>query len=244
MQVIPVIDLLGGVVVRGVAGQRATYRPIVSQLTTATDPVTVARAVCGGLGLSRLYVADLDAILHARPQWELYAALAREVDELLIDAGVSTPEGATRVSEAGATRVIVGLETCASPAALRAVVERLPAGRVIFSLDLLRGQPLTVAGEWRGWDPLAIAEAAAKAGVGGLIVLDLAQVGVGGGVSTAALCRAIQRLAPELPLVTGGGVRGPEDLAELERLGVAGVLVASALHDRRLSALDLAAYRH
>ena len=35
MEVIPVIDLLGGQVVRGVAGRRDEYRPIVSQIAEA-----------------------------------------------------------------------------------------------------------------------------------------------------------------------------------------------------------------
>ncbi|MFM8221178.1 MAG: nickel transporter, partial [Planctomycetaceae bacterium] len=45
MQVIPVLDLLGGVVVRGVAGQRDSYRPIVSQLVDGAEPLAVARAL-------------------------------------------------------------------------------------------------------------------------------------------------------------------------------------------------------
>jgi phosphoribosylformimino-5-aminoimidazole carboxamide ribotide isomerase len=80
--------------------------------------------------------------------------------------------------------------------------------------------------------------------VGGLIVLDLAQVGVGAGLSTAALCQQIREAVPQLPLITGGGVRGPQDLATVETWGVAGVLVASALHDRHLTAADVARYRH
>jgi len=239
VRVIPVLDLLNGVVVRGVAGQRESYRPLVSQLTDSTDPLTVARVVGPGLGLSTLYVADLDAIVHRRPHWALYTELSREVGELLVDAGVACLETARRVLAAGATRVIVGLESCPGPAELRQIVAGLGPDRVVFSLDLLRGEPLTTAPGWRGASPLEIAETAAGAGVESLIVLDLAQVGVGAGVSTATLCRGIQRVAPDLPLITGGGVRGPADLAGLRELGVAGVLVASALHDRRLTAADL-----
>ncbi|MFM7161974.1 MAG: HisA/HisF-related TIM barrel protein [Planctomycetaceae bacterium] len=244
MQVIPVLDLLGGVVVRGVAGQRDSYRPIVSQLVDGSEPLAVARALSRGLGLQRLYVADLDAIVHGRPQWDLYATLAREVDGLLIDAGVSSVELAVRVATGTKTQVVVGLESCPSPAVLAQIVAALPAQQVVFSLDLLRGEPLTPGVGWRGLTPLEMAQAAAGAGVGGLIVLDLAQVGVGAGLSTAALCQQIRGTLPQLPLITGGGVRGPHDLATVEQWGVAGVLVASALHDRQLTAADLARYRH
>jgi phosphoribosylformimino-5-aminoimidazole carboxamide ribotide isomerase len=48
---------------------------------------------------------------------------------------------------------------------------------------------------------------------------------------------------PEVELITGGGVRDADDLAALRQSGVAGVLVASALHDGRLTGHDLAAER-
>jgi phosphoribosylformimino-5-aminoimidazole carboxamide ribotide isomerase len=71
-----------------------------------------------------------------------------------------------------------------------------------------------------------------------MIVLDLAQVGMGQGVGTQCLCRTLRCLAPELQIVAGGGVRGPDDLDSLERAGCDAALVASALHDGRLSAVD------
>jgi phosphoribosylformimino-5-aminoimidazole carboxamide ribotide isomerase len=40
---------------------------------------------------------------------------------------------------------------------------------------------------------------------------------------------------PHLKLIAGGGIAGPADLDRLAALGVSGVLVASALHDGRIS---------
>ncbi|MFN0054482.1 MAG: HisA/HisF-related TIM barrel protein, partial [Planctomycetales bacterium] len=69
------------------------------------------------------------------------------------------------------------------------------------------------------------------------------QVGVNAGVSTLELCRAIQDRHPGLPLVTGGGVRDAGDLELLANAGIAEVLVASALHDGRLTRADLERWR-
>jgi len=44
MRIIPVIDLMHGQVVRGIAGQRHTYQPIQSRLVASADPMAVARA--------------------------------------------------------------------------------------------------------------------------------------------------------------------------------------------------------
>ena len=45
MTVLPVLDVLEGVVVRGVAGQRAEYRPLRSRLVESAVPLDVARAL-------------------------------------------------------------------------------------------------------------------------------------------------------------------------------------------------------
>jgi phosphoribosylformimino-5-aminoimidazole carboxamide ribotide isomerase len=46
---------------------------------------------------------------------------------------------------------------------------------------------------------------------------------------------------PDVEVIAGGGVRDLEDLQRLRGCGVAGVLVASALHDGPLRAEHLAA---
>ena len=71
MRILPVIDLKGGLVVRGVAGRRQEYRPVVSRLTPSSRPIDVAGAFRDHLGLDHLYLADLDAIAGAAPALEL-----------------------------------------------------------------------------------------------------------------------------------------------------------------------------
>ena len=66
MRVIPVIDLMGGQVVRGVAGRRSEYRPVESRIAGDARPATVARAFVDEFGFEAAYVADLDAIVHGR----------------------------------------------------------------------------------------------------------------------------------------------------------------------------------
>jgi phosphoribosylformimino-5-aminoimidazole carboxamide ribotide isomerase len=97
-----------------------------------------------------------------------------------------------------------------------------------------------VAPTWRGLDAEAIAARALDAGVRRLIVLDLARVGTGMGAGTEALCRRLRQLDGGLEITAGGGVRGPADLATLAASGCDAALVASALHDGRITPSDLA----
>src|SRR5262249_35362032 len=119
---------------------------------------------------------------------------------------------------------------------------RLCAGygeRVVFSLDLSEGRPLGDPAGWGDADAWSVAALAVALGVRGVLVLDLAQVGMGGGTGTEDLCRRLASTYPGVEVSAGGGVRGPDDLRRLRGCGVRAVLVASALHDGRLSRADL-----
>ena len=229
VRLIPVLDILNHVVVRGVAGRRELYRPLESCLTDSIEPLEVARAIRQRYGFNETYVADLDAIMHGRVGHSVYRQLRDERFRLLVDAGVGDVEQAVRVLETGVERMIVGLESCRSPDSLRGIVDAVSAERVIFSLDLNGGVPLG-SSEW-GRDPDRIVEVALHCGVRRLIVLDLAGVGAEAGVPTIPLCQRIRAAhGPEVEIITGGGVRHADDLRQLEQAGVDGVLLASVLH--------------
>jgi phosphoribosylformimino-5-aminoimidazole carboxamide ribotide isomerase len=95
-----------------------------------------------------------------------------------------------------------------------------------------------------GWNdqPQEIVRQAARERVCAILPLDLADVGTGTGGSTDSLCRFIRREFPQMGLIAGGGVRGVDDLNRFHSLGVDAVLVASALHDGRLSHEDVHAF--
>jgi phosphoribosylformimino-5-aminoimidazole carboxamide ribotide isomerase len=248
MRVIPVLDLARGQGVLARGGRRETYAPVHSVLAAgerAGDPLALVRAFRDVLGCDECYVADLDAITGGVAQHALLGQLAGLGCRLLVDAGVADPRGARTLAAAGAARVVVGLETLLSFAALGAVVRALGAERVVFSLDLVDGAPLTRAdapGGSAALTPLALAGAAVAAGAGGILVLDLARVGSGHGVDPG-LVTVLRRAHPDAELLAGGGVASRGELERLADLGLDGVLVATALHTGKLTRGDLEAVR-
>ncbi len=238
MRVLPVLDVMGGQVVRGLGGRRQEYRPIRSRLTASSQPLDVAQAFRDELALEELYLADLDAIAGAEPAWSLFTDLHARGFRLLVDAGVRTLTGACQLAEAGIDSIVVGLETVQGPAELAAIVRAL-GDRVVFSLDLREGKPLGESPLWEGYDALSIAVEAVRLGVRRLLVLDLARVGLGAGVGTSELCAHLNAAAPDVEISAGGGVRDRADLEALRSCGVRCVLAASALHDGRLTRADL-----
>lgn len=241
MLIIPVLDILNGVVVRGVGGRREEYRPVVSVLAQSARPMDVAQAFREQFGLTTLYVADLDGILRQQPNADVFRQLTSEGFELWVDAGVRSLSDSKRLFSAGAAKVVIGLESIPDRRLLSELVAEFGASRVIFSLDLLAGRPMTGRSDWPDPSPLGIALNVIRLGVTQLIVLDLASVGEQRGPSTIALCESIQRIAPEVSLITGGGIRSADDLPPLQDAKLDGVLIATALHNGRIKHAELSA---
>lgn len=234
MRILGVIDLLGGQAVRAVGGQREQYRPVVSRLCEGADPVALARGY-RQVGVTDLYLADLDAIAGHPPALGLYKTLAAEGSRLWIDAGLRDADDAEALLELPIEGVVVGLETLAGEAALGRLATLL-GGRLVLSLDLRQGSPIGNA--FSGSDLFAIAQQAVDLGVNRLLILDLARVGMSRGTGTEELCSALIKRHPEIEIACGGGVRDQTDLGRLHQAGVAAVLVASALHDGTLTEAD------
>jgi phosphoribosylformimino-5-aminoimidazole carboxamide ribotide isomerase len=238
LSVLPVVDLKGGIVVRGVAGERAAYQAIRSQIATDASPSAVADALVSKFGFRDVYVADLDAIAGQDPSWRDYENVADCGLRLIIDAGIDSASRASLMREyanrhAWLGGVVIGLESIASPQQLRESADILGPDLAVFSVDLKHGKPVTTSERWCGALPESIVDEAIAAGIRRVIVLDLAAVGTGQGPVTGPLCRSIRDAHPFLEIISGGGVRSAEDVQAFISAGCNRVLVASALHDGR-----------
>ena len=243
MQIIPVIDLLGGQVVRGIGGRRSEYRPIESKLAGGSDPGAIAAAFVEQFGATTCYVADLDAIERAQFDVASWKSIADAGLTLWLDAGIGNCDRQACVSdwcrEGGIEAdFVIGSETLDSEEELHALADHAQAPRLIFSLDLRAGRVLSRIRGWSSLVPQQIADRAVAAGIARIIVLDLADVGTGGGTRTLDLCRELRARYRQIDLITGGGVRGSDDLRKIAAAGCAAALVASAMHDGRLMRAD------
>jgi HisA/HisF family protein len=233
-QLIPVLDLCGGIVVRAVAGRRSEYRPLRSLLTAATEPVEVLENLRVATGLETFYVADLDGIMDARPDWESLQRLTATGARLMIDAGVRCLEELNAVRLGSNVQPVIATETWGC-------LKQLPvdgASDVICSLDLHAGSLRLADREAAaaGVTLEQLTERLWRAGLGRWIILDTAAVGMGTGLPTLELCRRLRTSYPDSELISGGGVNSDACVREAESAGLDGLLVASALHDRRLKA--------
>lgn len=222
MQIIPVIDIRGGIVVLAKGGNRAAYPPLKSVLTGATVISQVVGDILSWYPFKQLYIADLDAIETAQHRPEFYADLAKRfaMTEIWLDAGITDIGDFTRYPEMKNLKLVVGSETLKSMSLLEH--ENLRQS-MILSLDRrgdqILGEPDIVRRPELWTDRT--------------IVMDLDVVGANQGPSIDWLT-TLMRQREDIAWFAAGGVRDSADLQTLKEIQAAGALIASALHTGKL----------
>ncbi len=231
--IVPVLDLKGGHVVHARAGERARYLPIRSNLASGSEPGAVLDGILSLAPFRCIYIADLDAIERRGSHRALLAELSRRYRgvEFWIDGGFAS---ATEASEIASSRItpVLGSESLRHESEVAEATARMGAAGWLLSLDYRGDQfvgPPAIEAQPDHWPERVIA-------------MTLSRVGSAVGPDLARLA-ALQRIAGTRRLFAAGGVRGPNDLDELAAMGLAGVLVASALHDGRLMAVALSRFK-
>jgi len=239
MKVIPVIDVLNGVAVHGVRGERERYQPLKSVLCRSADPLDIASAF-KSLGFSSLYLADLDAILGRSVNFSVYRQIMTETRlDLMVDAGIADFARAEEVLATGVSRIVVGSETLESLDFLGQAVKAFGKGRVVVSIDLKEGKVFSASEAIASMDTVSFAQELGKLGVNQVILLDLTRVGTEQGINWALLRSILENAGVEV--LVGGGIRSLQELEELRKLGVYGALVATILHNGKLKVDELKA---
>jgi phosphoribosylformimino-5-aminoimidazole carboxamide ribotide isomerase len=232
IRIVPVLDIVMGRAVHAVGGVRQNYQALSGELSAVVRLEQLLRQ----FGCETAYVADLDAIVDSRPQLSLVRQLASVAGHLWLDAGICTNEALSDLQVPGNATPIIGSETAVE---LDILLQTSASADLIFSLDLRQGTPISADPGWQGLSSIEFARQLVRRGASKLILLDLAAVGVGEGVPTLPLCRQLKQESPELFLITGGGVRSPDCLLQARDAGVDALLVASALHDGRITPEDI-----
>lgn len=228
LQLIPVLDLMGGQVVRAYAGRRDEYRPLISVLCDSSHPLAVVRGLLELYPFGQIYIADLDAILGKGNHGSMIDALSRAYPKLefWVDGGFGSVIAAQAWKDSGLGRPVLGSETMTN------ALENISFPEYsVLSLDYLGEKflgPNSVLQDCGSWPR-------------DVIIMTMDMIGTGRGPDLSRL-KKMKKLAPTCHYYVAGGVRHMEDLTDLQNAGAAGVLLASALHDGVLNHAELVAF--
>lgn len=230
MKIIPVIDLLNGMVVHAKKGDRKNYQPIQSLICGSSQPLDIVGALLAYYPFQQLYIADLDAIQKTGTNNStIIKRIAEHYPELQlwIDAGISTIQESD-FWHGHNFNLILGSENFSDLENFLAVRKHLDSD-FILSLDYLPDGyhgPSELIENSDYWPE-------------NVLLMSLTHVGANQGVNTKLLERFKSR-TQRFKLFAAGGVRNAEDLNNLKQAGYCGALVASALHAKQITAQEIA----
>ncbi len=223
-QVIPAIDVAGGRLVRLSSDGPAALAAF------GGDPVAAAAAFVEA-GATLVHVVDVDQALTGTPSnLEVVRRIAETAAAVQASGGVRTREQVRAARDAGADRVVLGSACLADPELTGALVREGGDGIVVgIEADLTeiapRGAPDVRLPMWETLVWLA------ELPVARFLLTDVRLAGGTSGPDLDgpwALATSTGR-----PVLAAGGIRGPDDLSSLARLGgtVEGAVVGRALYE-------------
>jgi phosphoribosylformimino-5-aminoimidazole carboxamide ribotide isomerase len=227
--IFPAIDIRNGRVVRlaqGEASRETAYRD---------DPIDQAEEFIRQ-GASWIHVVDLDRAFGTGDNLETVIALSRQVGsrvQLQVGGGLRTLPAMEGVLEHGVTRAVLGTVAVDDPSLVRQAVSRFGPERFAAGLDTRGGMVAT-----RGWvhtTGIAAHNACRRLlddGIRTIIYTDVARDGMLGGPDVEG---AVRLAGLGAAVVVSGGVGRLEEIREVARAGLAGVIVGRALYEKRFT---------
>ena len=227
MHIIPVIDIYQGQVVHAVRGQREHYQPVRSGLCEGSDPFTIVQAILGIYPFTTLYIADLDSIRGDGVNYPVVEQLQQQFPQLVfwLDAGKYTKKDFTGTHNES-IRQVIGSETGVGTDFLLDLAGISP--EPVLSLDF---KETVFSGDSGLLQQSAIWPE-------NIIIMNLARVGSSEGPDLDLLNKTSALISGK-NIYMAGGIRNITDLQTLKHTGVAGALIATALHNGSLTHQDL-----
>jgi phosphoribosylformimino-5-aminoimidazole carboxamide ribotide isomerase len=235
-EILPAIDLRGGRCVRLLQGDYAR------ETIFSDDPAAMARRWAAA-GARRLHIVDLDGARTGRPEnLAVVRAIAAAVPlPVQLGGGIRDRHAVLAALESGVERVILGTALVnGDPAATNALLQEF-GERIVVGVDAREGRVAI-----QGWtestdrDAVELARELQARSARRLVYTDITSDGTMTGPNLDGVRRMVEALS--IPVIAAGGVSSADDvrrLAELEPLGLEGVIIGKALYtgDVRLEEL-------
>jgi phosphoribosylformimino-5-aminoimidazole carboxamide ribotide isomerase len=234
-ELLPAIDLRGGLVVRLAEGDFAR------ETVYDTDPAELAQAFEAS-GARWIHVVDLDGARDgARRQTETVARIVAAVgDEVRCEVagGLRDQEAVAAVLDAGAARAVVGTAALRDPELVERLIERFGPERIVIALDVRNG--LAVGQGWVSGAAGAVVDDVlanlSARGARTFIVTAIERDGLLSGPNVELLGRLVDRRLGEI--VASAGISSFGDILAVRAIGCVGAVVGRAIYEGRLNLAD------
>lgn len=230
-EILAALDLRGGRVVRLRRGE------FDAETVYGTDPVATAESLVSR-GVRWLHVVDLDGARAGRvEQSDTIARVVAGIGaraSIEVGGGIRDAATATRLLQAGVTRVVLGTGVLADPGLAKTIVERHGPASVAAAIDVRHGRAVGEA--WQdGAAGTPARDAIRRLEAVGVKVFEVTGIDRDGtleGPDLGLLADLVELDAGQV--IASGGIRSVDDLERVQDLGCAGAIVGRALYEGRI----------
>jgi len=218
-----VIDILTGIVVHGVKGERSKYKPIdkYSLVVSSHDPFDVIKTI----NPKEVYIADLDRITGIGDNIPIIQKIAKKW-KIIADIGIKDVHDLD-LGHKYLKNLVIGTET----ADMNGILRDRCLQNDLISLDIKNGKILRRDVRFSD-NPKIFLRDIDGYDLNGIIILFLDKVGTETGINIEFLEE--MRSISNHKMIFGGGIRGLEDIEILKDAGIDGALVSTAVHKKKI----------
>ena len=229
MDVIPAIDISGGRCVRLFKGQKGTEKVYFEDPLDALD-------FWMSNGVRRIHFVDLDGAWGADTNKNILSQMierAADKVKVQIGGGIRTIEIATDLVNNGVDRVIIGTMAIKSPENIKKLASKIGSEHIIVALDTRDGKI-----ETHGWtektdkNPFTFGKYIEELGAGYILFSSIEADGAFTGPDIENTEKMVKSVG--IPIFAAGGIRNEQDILNLKKIGVGGVIIGKAFYEERI----------
>lgn len=228
MKIIPAVDIMGGKCVRLLRGDPKKYKVYYD------DPLEAAQLL-ENQGVELIHVIDLDAALGFGQNIDVIKRILENSNvNVQIGGGIRTIQKADKLLNFGSYRVIFGTAAIKNPDLIKDAVKKYGSKSIAIAIDEKNGK---VA--FHGWkndsnvNYLDLAKSYENLDIGCLIFTPISVDGTLKGPQIEKTLHLVKSV--DIPVIASGGVAKLEDLIELLKIGVEGVIVGTAIYEKKFT---------
>lgn len=226
MEIFPAVDVLRGMCVQLVQGERSSATVYGSPRENAERWIR-----CGA---RNLHVVNLDgAFSTSSENVKVIRDVVAETDVFVqVGGGIRSIADARGWLDAGVDRIIVSTFATKEPKALRVLADEFGSERIMTGVDARAGEIAVSGWQETAGDYIAWAQLFEQFGAGSLLYTNVDVEGLQAGIAQEPVRELID--AVSVPVVVAGGVSSTADVAALRQLGAAGCVLGSALYSGKI----------
>lgn len=234
MRIIPAIDIIDGKCVRLTQGdysQKKVYNE---------NPLEVAKEF-EGAGIQYLHLVDLDGAKAGKvTNWKIVESICTNT-RLAVDfgGGIKKEEELSQLFDIGVTQVNLGSIAVKAPQLVYDWLHTFGTERIILSADVKDNN--VAIGGWQEDSRVDLFDFIKQYQQRGITYVTCTDISTDGTLKgpNKDLYKSLRSHFPALKIVASGGVSAINDLEELAKTGVDGVIVGKAIYEGRISFDDL-----